>query len=56
MQAPWYIGRGMRDASYDVYFVMSKSPECEDFDVVGGNSKSYLGVALALCKGQQQQN
>ena len=31
-------------------------PEYEDFDVIGGNSKPYLGVAVARCKGQQQQN
>ena len=35
---------------------MSNSPEYEDVDVTGGNSKPYPGVALARYKGQQQQN
>ena len=56
MQAPLHIGREKGNASLDVQFKTSKSLECEDFDVVGRNGKLYLGVALARCKGQQQQN
>ena len=54
MQAPLHIGREMGNASYNVLFKTPKSPEYEGFDVVGGNNKSYLGMALAMCKGQQQ--
>ena len=50
---PLHIGREMGTALYDVYFKTSKSPECEDLDVVGGNGKPHLGVDLARCKGEK---
>ena len=46
----------MGSALYDVWFGTSKSPEYEDVNVIGGDSKPYLGVSLARYKGQQQQN
>ena len=39
--------RKMGTAVCDVYFKTSRSPKHEDVDVIGGNSKPYLGVALA---------
>ena len=51
-----HLGREMGTTLYDIWLKRSKSLECEDVDIIVGNVKPYLGVALAMCKGHQQQN
>ena len=48
---PLHLGREMGTVLYDVYFETSKSPECEDDDVIDGNVRQYIGVALARSNG-----